>query len=97
MNSNLRLKVLGYTLSLKKELFMNIQNENHAKKIQDCALMVSAELNNSLSQMQLVLSDKEFLEYRNAVGKVLGEILLEILNPIHQTYPELIPSEMKND
>lgn len=41
---------------------MNIENVNHAKKIQDCALMVSAELNNSLLQMQLVLSDREFLE-----------------------------------
>lgn len=73
---------------------MNIENVNHAKKIQDCALVVSAELNNSLLQMQLVLSDREFLEYRHVVGKILGEIFLEILNPIHQTYPEIIPKEM---
>lgn len=75
---------------------MNIENVNYAKKIQDCALMVSAELNNSLLQMQLVLSDREFLEYRNAVGKILGEILLEILNPIHQAHPQLTPNEMQN-
>lgn len=75
---------------------MNIENVNHAKKIQDCALMVSAELNNSLLQMQLVLSDGEFLEYRHAVGKILGEIFLEILRPIHIAHPELIPDEIKN-
>lgn len=75
---------------------MIIHDIENAKQIQENAFDVSSKLNNSLLEMQSILSDDEFNQYRLAVAKVLGEIFIEILHPIHKKYPELIPKEMKD-
>lgn len=72
-----------------------IDNIEYATKVQETALSVSSELNHSLLQMQEILTDDEFDQYRLAVAKVLGEIFMEILRPIHIAHPELIPDAMK--
>lgn len=75
---------------------MIIHDIENAKQIQENAFDVSSKLNNSLLEMQSILSDDEFNQYRLAVAKVLSEIFIGILHPIHKKYPELIPKEMKD-
>jgi hypothetical protein len=38
---------------------------------------------------------EEFKAYRRAVGGVMGEIVLEILNPLYKAHPSLKPTEME--
>jgi hypothetical protein len=40
-------------------------------------------------------SSEEFAAYRRAVGRIMGEILLEVLNPLYAEHPSLKPAEMK--
>lgn len=40
-------------------------------------------------------SSDEFSSYKLAAGKVLGEILLEVMNPIYEMHPDITPDELK--
>jgi hypothetical protein len=33
--------------------------------------------------------------YRRAVGKILGEMLFEVMNPLCEKHPDLKPEELK--
>jgi len=39
--------------------------------------------------------DEDFQIYRSAVGEIMGAILLEVLNPLYRTHPELKPKELR--
>jgi hypothetical protein len=52
-------------------------------------------LNASLLQTQGRCSEEEFSRYRRAVGAILGEILLEVMNPLYARHPNLKPAELK--
>jgi hypothetical protein len=39
---------------------------------------------------------KEAMEFRGAVGKIMGHIFVEVLHPIYQRHPELEPEELKS-
>jgi hypothetical protein len=42
-------------------------------------------------------SDKEFKKYRIAVGTIMADLYLKVMQPIHQRYPDLEPPELKRD
>ena len=65
-----------------------------AEKTMIVALQSSALLNQYLEILQENLEPEEFKQYTRKVGKVMGETLIEILNPIWKEYPELLPVEM---
>jgi hypothetical protein len=52
-------------------------------------------LNASLTQVQENCSAAEFERYRRIVARIMGEILVEVMNPIYATHPELKPDELK--
>lgn len=62
-----------------------------ARSISDLMLDVTARLDTSLATVQERGSPEEFERYRDAVGRILGEILLEVLNPIYAEHPDLKP------
>ncbi|HZF49915.1 MAG TPA: hypothetical protein VE093_14750 [Polyangiaceae bacterium] len=39
---------------------------------------------------------KELMEYRSAIGKIMGHIFVDVLHPIYQRHPELEPEELKS-
>lgn len=39
---------------------------------------------------------KEAMEFRSAVGKIMGHVFVEVLHPIYQRHPELEPEELKS-
>jgi hypothetical protein len=39
---------------------------------------------------------KEAMEFRGAVGKIMGHVFVEVLHPIYQRHPELEPDELKS-
>jgi len=68
-----------------------IDNEDVARSISDLMVDCSARLDASVALVMENCTADEFKTYRRAVGKVMGEILLEIMNPIYERHPELKP------
>ena len=55
----------------------------------------NAVLNQYLMDLQDNLDKKEYKEYCHKFGKVMGEIYCEILRPLWEEYPELLPKGME--
>ena len=66
-----------------------------AKIIMDVAIKNAAEQDAALIEIQSLCNEDEFSEYRLMIGKTMGAMLFEIINPIVAKYPELKPSQMK--
>lgn len=71
-----------------------VKNKVIAEKISDLALRFGKELDQSVALVEDECSDGEFIEYRNAVGKVMAELLTEIMNPIYRLHPKIKPDEL---
>jgi hypothetical protein len=65
-----------------------------AKKLLSIVLRHSAEQDAALVEIQKICSEDEFKEYKKMVGKSMGAMLLEIINPIVTRYPDLKPPEL---
>ena len=61
--------------------------------MRDCSTL----LNKSIKVVMDTCPDDEFQAYRRVVGRVMGAIYLDIMQPIHQKYPELEPPELRRD
>lgn len=72
-----------------------IKNEIAAGEINTMLLGLSERLNESIRMVQETCDDEDFKIYRRAAGKVMGEILLEVLNPLYEDHPSLKPAELK--
>ena len=48
-----------------------------------------------LTEIQSLCTEDEFNEYRRMIGKSMGAMLFEIINPIIAKYPELKPAELR--
>ena len=66
-----------------------------AEKLSGLMIEFGARLNESVALVQQKGSPSEFEAYRAAVGVILGEMLLSIMNPIYKEYPELKPPELE--
>ena len=72
-----------------------INNAEIAKSISDLMLKIGKDINDSIILVQTECSPDEFSAYKLAAGKVMGEILLEIMNPIYETHPDIMPDELR--
>lgn len=66
-----------------------------AAKISSLMLTYGAKLDETVELVQGNCSEEEFKQYRSAVGKVMGFMLTEIMNPIYSEHPELKPTQLK--
>ena len=66
-----------------------------AEEISTLMLEYGAKLDKSVRLVVACSSENEAVRYRRAVGKILGEMLLEIMNPIYSEYPELKPPQLR--
>jgi hypothetical protein len=66
-----------------------------AAEILGVVLRHSAEQDEVLARVRSMCSEHEFRGFQQAIGKTMGAMLLEVINPIVSTYPELMPPEMK--
>lgn len=65
-----------------------------AKEISDLMLKYGARLDASVAQVQKRASAQEFEAYRAAIGKILGAMLLEVMNPLYARHPHLKPDRL---
>ncbi|WP_422039621.1 hypothetical protein [Roseibium sp.] len=65
-----------------------------AAQVVDLFLEFGARLDQSVSLVQHASSESEYNTYRRSVGKVMGNMLLDVMNPIFEAYPDLKPEEL---
>jgi|HubBroStandDraft_5_1064220.scaffolds.fasta_scaffold2847277_1 hypothetical protein len=68
-----------------------IESKFIAKQISELMQDCTAQLDGSVALVRDKCSAEELHIYRRAVGKVMGEILLEVLNPLYAKHPTLRP------
>ena len=73
---------------------MPIVNRVTANAISDLMVEFAARLDKSVLEVQLASPAEEFSRYRAAVARIMGEMLLEIMNPIYDEHPDLRPKEL---
>jgi hypothetical protein len=66
-----------------------------AKIVMELVTRNAAEQDAVLTEIQSLYTEDEFNEYRLMIGKSIGAMLFEIINPIIAKYPELKPSELR--
>lgn len=71
-----------------------IDDKVFAKNVSDMLLQQGKALDESLLLVKNNCSEEDFLKYRHGVSKVMGEILIELLNPIYKMHPDLKPPEL---
>jgi hypothetical protein len=71
-----------------------IANRDIAQQIAGLMLEFGARIDKSISLVQDRGTPEDFAQYRAAAGVVMGDILLEILNPLFRQHPNLAPAEL---
>jgi hypothetical protein len=72
-----------------------IKNERVSREISELMLDIGRRLDASVATVELSCGESELRAYRRAVGKVLGEVLLEVLNPLYREHPGLKPAGLR--
>jgi hypothetical protein len=62
-----------------------------AREVSARALEVARLLDDSVAVVVASASPDDAASYKQAVGKVMAELLLEIVNPLYREHPELKP------
>ena len=65
-----------------------------AKIIMEVVRRNAAEQDAALKEIQSLCTEDEFIEYRRMIGRSMGAMLFEIINPIVAKYPDLRPPEL---
>ena len=71
-----------------------IKDLETAKEIMQILLQCGADLNRSVTVASQSCCEEELKAYKMGVGKVMGELHLELINPLIDTHPEVAPSEL---
>jgi hypothetical protein len=66
-----------------------------ARQISETMIEISGRLDRSITTVKERCSSEEFETYRRAIGRILGEMLLEVLNPLYAEHPALKPPQME--
>ncbi len=73
-----------------------IRDPKIAQQISNLMLEFQSRLDNSIAMVRANCSPEEFANYRRAVGRVMGEMLLAVLNPLYKEHPSLKPPELES-
>jgi hypothetical protein len=65
-----------------------------AKKTIDLMIRHGAEQNAVPAEVQSICTDDEFRKYRQMIGRSMGCMLLDVINPIVEMYPDLKPTQL---
>ncbi|MGC4121174.1 MAG: hypothetical protein QM765_42675 [Myxococcales bacterium] len=65
-----------------------------AKKILYLMFEIGAALDSSVAVVQKSEDDEVFKKYRRTVGKLMGDMLFEVINPLCVEHPSLKPTQM---
>lgn len=68
-----------------------ISDVQTATKIKELLLSISHQLEGSLEEVKRTCTADESRDYQTAVGRVIGKMLFEIIEPLYEKNPSLKP------
>ncbi len=71
-----------------------IKNEELAKQISDLMLECGRRIDASIAMVQEQGDAEDFQRYRQAAGRILGVLFLDVMQPIYGQHPGLKPEEL---
>ncbi|HRD73790.1 MAG TPA: hypothetical protein PK027_10870 [Aquimonas sp.] len=71
-----------------------ITDHEIASEVSRRVLEVNRLLNEAVSLVQERCPEAETSEFKQAVGSVLGALLLDVVNPLYRVHPQLAPPEL---
>jgi hypothetical protein len=66
-----------------------------AEEVVNLALECGEKLDSSLAFVRDNCSNDEFEAYKTSIGKIMGGLLLDIMNPIFREHPSLKPEKLR--
>lgn len=69
-----------------------ITDKKLAKEVSAHLLDVYQILNQSIASVDASANKQEADKYKQAIARILGELLLEVVNPLYQQHPDLKPN-----
>jgi len=72
-----------------------ISSPEVAERVNALMLEIAAKLNASIADVGSSCPEEEFATYRRVVAKIMGAMLLDIMNPIYAAHPALKPSQLE--
>ena len=66
-----------------------------AREISALMLETTEKLDQSVRRMRAQLPAAEFGTYGRAVGTILADIIMEVLDPLYAEHPDLKPPELR--
>lgn len=73
------------------------EDDDVAKQINELMLEFRIRLSDSVGYVRETCSEEEVLQYKKAVGKVLGYMIYEIIEPIYDRHPVLRPGDLEGE
>jgi len=74
-----------------------IADPKAAKTLLDALFEISGRLDASVATARDSCPEPEFVEYRRAVGEVLGDMWDQLIQPILKAHPHLAPDGLRED
>ena len=72
-------------------------NEDTARRVHDLLMQASGAINDSVAAVHDSGDPgEELMAYKRAAGRVLGAMFSELLTPLYNEHPVLIPPELKD-
>ncbi|EPT5086182.1 hypothetical protein ACVUCS_003106 [Salmonella enterica subsp. enterica] len=72
-----------------------VSDKSTAILISELMLRFGKELDESVAVVQSQCDEDEFKAYQEAVGFIMGGMLIKIMNPLYEKHPEIKPKELK--
>jgi hypothetical protein len=72
-----------------------IKSETVAAEVSTLILEINEKLNDSICMVQDTCDEEDFKTYRQAIGRVLGEMLFQVVNPLYEDHPSLKPEWLR--
>jgi DNA-binding transcriptional LysR family regulator len=66
-----------------------------AQRVRDVAQHALGQLDSSIHAVQASCSQQEFETFRTVVGKIMGAIVIDVLQPLYAEHPDITPPELK--
>ncbi|MGE3249054.1 MAG: hypothetical protein AB7J28_01855 [Hyphomonadaceae bacterium] len=66
-----------------------------AERVERLGRDANAALNEALVIAQETCSTEEFVKLRTVVGRIMGSVVIDVLQPLYAEYPEIIPPELR--
>jgi hypothetical protein len=66
-----------------------------AAKVEAIMREVEGRLDESIAIVMDNCDHDEFHRFRRLVGKLMGTIFLDVLQPLYETYPEMTPESLR--